>query len=121
MGTSLPYRQRRLLIHRRVRFGCRLCFARSHERKRRPCPATATLHRVLRAPFERIRHTDGFDDSDLPGMMVTTIALRAVSCGTELHIVQEGIPETIPTEACHLGRQESLLLLAQLVEAEIPG
>ena len=54
-------------------------------------------------------------------MMVTTIALRAVSCGTELHIVQEGIPETIPTEACHLGRQESLLLLAQLVEAEIPG
>ena len=72
-------------------------------------------------PFERIRHTDGFDDPNLPGMMVTTIVLRAVSCGTELHIVQEGIPEAIPTEACHLGWQESLLLLAQLVEAEIPG
>jgi len=72
-------------------------------------------------PFERIRHTDGFDDPDLPGMMVTTIVLRAVSCGTELHIVQEGIPEAIPTEACYLGWQESLLLLAQLVEAEIPG
>jgi uncharacterized protein YndB with AHSA1/START domain len=72
-------------------------------------------------PFERIRHSDGFDDPNLPGMMVTTIALRAVSCGTEVSIVQEGIPEAIPTEACYLGWQESLLLLAQLVEAEIPG
>ncbi len=72
-------------------------------------------------PFERIRHTDGFDDPGLPGTMVTTIVLRAVSCGTELHIVQEGIPEAIPTEACYLGWQESLLLLAQLVEAQIPG
>ena len=72
-------------------------------------------------PFERIRHSDGFDDPGLPGMMVTTIVLRAVSCGTEVHIVQEGIPEAIPTEACYLGWQESLLLLAQLVEAEIPG
>ena len=72
-------------------------------------------------PFERIKHSDGFDDPNLPGMMVTTIALRAVSCGTEVDIVQEGIPEAIPTEACYLGWQESLLLLAQLVEAEIPG
>ena len=72
-------------------------------------------------PFERIRHSDGFDDPNLPGMMVTTIVLRAVSCGTEVSIVQEGIPEVIPTEACYLGWQESLLLLAQLVEAEIPG
>lgn len=72
-------------------------------------------------PFERIRHTDGFDDPNLPGMMVTTIALRAVSCGTELSIVQEGIPGAIPIESCYLGWQESLLLLAQLVEAEIPG
>ena len=72
-------------------------------------------------PFERIRHSDGFDDPNLPGMMVTTIVLRAVSCGTEVSIVQEGIPEAIPTEACYLGWQESLLLLAQLVEAEIPG
>ena len=72
-------------------------------------------------PLERIRHTDGFDDPNLPGMMVTTIALRAVSCGTELSIVQEGIPGAIPIESCYLGWQESLLLLAQLVEAEIPG
>ena len=72
-------------------------------------------------PFERIKHSDGFDDPNLPGMMVTTIVLRAVSCGTEVDIVQEGIPEAIPTEACYLGWQESLLLLAQLVEAEIPG
>lgn len=71
-------------------------------------------------PFERIRHSDGFDDPNLPGMMVTTIVLRAVSCGTEVSIVQEGIPEAIPTEACYLGWQESRLLLAQLVEAEIP-
>lgn len=71
-------------------------------------------------PNERIRHTDGFDDPNLPGTMVTTISLRAVSCGTEVDIVQEGIPEMIPSEACYLGWQESLLLLAQLVEAEIP-
>ena len=71
-------------------------------------------------PNERIRHTDGFDDPNLPGTMVTTIVLRAVSCGTDVHIVQEGIPEVIPTEACYLGWQESLLLLAQLVEPEIP-
>jgi uncharacterized protein YndB with AHSA1/START domain len=69
---------------------------------------------------ERIRHTDRFDDPNLPGQMITTIALKPVSVGTELTIVQEGIPEAIPVEACYLGWQESLTLLAQLVEAEIP-
>jgi uncharacterized protein YndB with AHSA1/START domain len=72
-------------------------------------------------PHELIRHTDQFDDPAFPGQMQTTISLRPVSCGTELSIVQEGIPEIIPTEACYLGWQESLALLAQLVEAEIPG
>lgn len=72
-------------------------------------------------PDERIRHTDRFDDPNLPGDMQTTISLRAVSCGTEVNIVQEGIPAPIPPEACYLGWQESLALLAQLVEAEIPG
>jgi len=72
-------------------------------------------------PNERIRHTDTFDDPNLPGEMQTTISLRPVSCGTEVDIVQEGIPAMIPPEACYLGWQESLLLLAQLVEAEIPG
>lgn len=71
-------------------------------------------------PHERIRHTDKFDDPNLPGEMITTITLKPVSVGTELNIVQEGIPEAIPTEACYLGWQESLTLLAQLVEAEIP-
>lgn len=71
-------------------------------------------------PHERIRHTDSFDDPNLPGEMLTTISLKPVSCGTELNIVQEGIPEAIPPEACYLGWQESLSLLAQLVEAEIP-
>ena len=69
---------------------------------------------------ERIRHTDSFDDPNLPGEMVTTITLKQVSCGTEFNVVQEGIPEAIPAEACYLGWQESLVLLAQLVEAEIP-
>jgi uncharacterized protein YndB with AHSA1/START domain len=71
-------------------------------------------------PGERIRHTDSFDDPNLPGVMQTTVSLRSVACGTEVDIVQEGIPEAIPPEACHLGWQESLTLLAQLVEAEIP-
>ncbi len=71
-------------------------------------------------PHERIRHTDAFDDPNLPGEMVTTITFKQVSCGTELNIVQEGIPEAIPPEACYLGWQESLALLAQLVEPEIP-
>jgi uncharacterized protein YndB with AHSA1/START domain len=72
-------------------------------------------------PNERIRHTDKFDDPQLSGEMQTTVTLKKVSCGTELHIVQEGIPEAIPAEACYLGWQESLTLLAQLIEAEIPG
>jgi uncharacterized protein YndB with AHSA1/START domain len=72
-------------------------------------------------PGERIRHTDKFDDPNLPGEMQTTITLKAVFCGTELDIVQEGIPDVIPPQACCLGWQESLTLLAQLVEAEIPG
>ncbi|MBS0299304.1 MAG: SRPBCC family protein [Proteobacteria bacterium] len=72
-------------------------------------------------PFECIRHTDRFDDPNLPGEMQVTISLKPVSCGTELHIVQEGVPAAIPAEACYLGWQESLTLLAQLVEAEIPG
>ena len=72
-------------------------------------------------PNERIRHTDAFDDANLPGEMETTISIKQVSCGVELDIVQQGIPAAIPTEACYLGWQESLTLLAQLVEAEIPG
>jgi uncharacterized protein YndB with AHSA1/START domain len=71
-------------------------------------------------PNERICHTDEFDDPNLPGEMLTTITLRQVSCGTELNVVQEGIPEMIPPEACYLGWQESLVLLAQLVEPDIP-
>ncbi len=71
-------------------------------------------------PGQRIRHTDRFDDPNLPGEMCTTISLAPVSCGTELSIVQEGIPEAIPAEACYLGWQESLMLLAKLVEADIP-
>lgn len=70
-------------------------------------------------PNERIRHTDKFDDPNLPGEMQVTISLKKVSCGTELNIVQEGIPDVIPLEACYLGWQESLTLLAKLVEAEI--
>jgi uncharacterized protein YndB with AHSA1/START domain len=69
---------------------------------------------------ERIRHTDKFDDPNLSGEMMTTIDLKQVSVGTEVSIVQEGIPEVIPAEACYLGWQESLNLLALLVEAEIP-
>jgi uncharacterized protein YndB with AHSA1/START domain len=72
-------------------------------------------------PHERIRHTDKFDDPSLPGEMLTTISLKNVSVGTEIDIVQEGLPEAIPAEACYLGWQESLALLAQLVEPEIPG
>ena len=71
-------------------------------------------------PHERIRYDDKFDDPNLPGEMITTITLKQVFCGTELNITQEGIPAAIPTEACYLGWQESLTLLAKLVEAEIP-
>ncbi|HXV22322.1 MAG TPA: SRPBCC family protein [Desulfuromonadales bacterium] len=71
-------------------------------------------------PHERIRVTDVFDDPNLPGEMQTTYALKQVSCGTELTIVQEGLPDAIAPEACYLGWQESLILLAKIVEAEIP-
>ena len=71
-------------------------------------------------PHERIRHTDTFDDPNLPGEMQTTISLRQVSVGTEVNIVQEGLPDIIPLEGCYLGWQESLLNLARLVEPEIP-
>ena len=72
-------------------------------------------------PNQRIVHDDRFDDPNLPGTMVTTIALREVSCGTEVQIEQAGIPDVIPTEQCHLGWQESLTLLERLVEPTIPG
>ena len=71
-------------------------------------------------PQERIRYTDRFDDPGLPGEMQTTIALKKVSCGTELNIIQEGVPDVIAVEACYMGWQESLILLAKLVEPEIP-
>src|SRR5215831_3035961 len=71
------------------------------------------------APNERIRYTDKFDDPNLPGAMQVTITLKKVSSGTELNISQEGVPDVIPAEACYLGWQESLTLLAKLVEAEI--
>ena len=70
---------------------------------------------------ERLRYTNRFDDPNLPGEMKTEVTLSRVSCGTELNVVQQGIPEVIPAEACYLGWQESLALLARLVEAEIPG
>lgn len=72
-------------------------------------------------PHERIRLADRFDDPNLPGEMQKTITLRKIFCGTELNVVQEGIPDVIPPEACYLGWQESLTLLAKLVETEIPG
>lgn len=72
-------------------------------------------------PHERLHYTDRFDDANLPGEMRTTVALSRVSCGTELRVVQQGIPQAIPTEACYLGWQESLRQLAELVEAENPG
>jgi uncharacterized protein YndB with AHSA1/START domain len=71
-------------------------------------------------PGERLRYTDKFDDPNLPGEIHTTVALKKVFCGTEVAITQEGVPAAIPAEACYLGWQESLALLAKLVEAEIP-
>ena len=71
-------------------------------------------------PNTLIRNTDVFDDPNLPGEMITTVSLKQVSVGTEVHITQEGIPAAIPVEGCYLGWQESLTLLAQLVQAEIP-
>jgi uncharacterized protein YndB with AHSA1/START domain len=72
-------------------------------------------------PGELIRYTDRFDDPNLPGLLQVSIRLRPVLCGTEINIVQEGIPEVIPVEMCYLGWQESLAQLAHLVEPEIPG
>jgi len=72
-------------------------------------------------PSEKIRYTDRFDDPNLPGEMSATITFRKVSCGTEVSILQEGVPEVIPVEMCYLGWQESLMQLAKLVEPEIPG
>lgn len=70
-------------------------------------------------PNELIRYTDEFDDPNLPGVIQVTVSLKAVSCGTELTVLQEGIPDVIPVEMCYLGWQESLVLLAKLVEPEI--
>ena len=72
-------------------------------------------------PHERIRYTDNFDDPNLPGEIRVTVTLKKVSCGTEVNIVQEGVPEVIPAEACYLGWQVSLILLGKLDEAEIPN
>jgi uncharacterized protein YndB with AHSA1/START domain len=72
-------------------------------------------------PNERLRYTDVFDDPNLPGEMQTTVVLKKVSVGTEISITQEGVPDMIPAEACYLGWQESLTLLAQLADPEIPG
>ncbi len=72
-------------------------------------------------PGERLQYSDVFDDPGLPGTLITTIDLRPVSCGTAVSIVQEGVPEVIPEEGCYVGWQQSLQLLALLVEAEIPG
>ena len=72
-------------------------------------------------PFEKLVYTDSFDDPNLPGEMQTTVTLKPVSCGTEVTIVQEGLPAAIPLEMCYLGWQESLAQLANLVEPEIPG
>ncbi|WP_413624784.1 SRPBCC family protein [Luteibacter sp. Lutesp34] len=71
-------------------------------------------------PGKRLRYTDVFEDANLPGEMVTTVTMTAVSVGTALEVTQEGIPDVIPTEACYLGWQESLMQLAQLVEPNIP-
>jgi len=71
-------------------------------------------------PAKRLRYTAAFDDPNLPGEMTTTVELKAVFCGTEVHIRQEGIPDVIPAEACYMGWQESLILLTQLAEPEIP-
>ena len=73
------------------------------------------------APGQMIRYTDSFDDPNLPGVMQVTVSFEPVSCGTELTVLQEGIPELIPLEMCYLGWQESLAQLGNLVEPEIPG
>jgi uncharacterized protein YndB with AHSA1/START domain len=88
--------------------------------------STGTLHAfggkyVELKPHEKIRYTDSFEDPNLPGQIDTTITLKKVSVGVELNVLQEGLPDAIPPEACYLGWQESLTLLARLVEPDIPG
>ena len=100
----------------RVGGGYRMSFTNFGSQKSHSFSATYTEL----TPNERIRHTDRFDDPGMPGEMTVTVSLRAVSVGCEIEIVQEGIPAAIPVEFCYLGWQESLLLLAQLVEPEIP-
>lgn len=80
-----------------------------------------TVEYVELVPFERIRHIDRFDDENLPGEMIVSIDLKTVSCGTDVSIVQEGIPSVIPEEMCYLGWQESVEQLARLVEPDITG
>lgn len=72
-------------------------------------------------PYELIKYNDKFDDPNLPGEMLVTVTLKKVSVGTEIHIVQEGVPDVIPADGCYLGWQESLAQLAQIVEPDIPG
>ena len=91
-----------------------------HELHDRPGSLLRGEYREL-VPYEKIRYTDKFDDPKLPGEMQTTVTLKQVSCGTELNVSQEGLPEAIPLEMCYLGWQESLAQLAKLVEPEIPG
>lgn len=76
---------------------------------------------VEMVPGERLRYTDQFDDPNLPGVLSVTIEFHKAICGTELRVLQEGIPEVIPVQMCYLGWQESLAMLAALVEAEVPG
>jgi uncharacterized protein YndB with AHSA1/START domain len=75
---------------------------------------------IERVPNQRVRYTDRFDDAGLPGTMTVTVEIKQVSCGTELHVTQEGVPDVIPAEGCYLGWQESLAQLAKLVDPEIP-
>ena len=84
-----------------------------------PHGCTCTVHHL--EPGRRVRYTDRFDDPNLPGVMEVTVTLKPVSCGTELAVVQAGIPDVIPLEMCYLGWQESLEQFAALVEPEIPG
>ena len=101
----------------RVGGGYRMSFTNFGTGKRHSFAGTY----VELTPDSQIRYTDQFDDPNLPGEMQVTVTLKKVSAGTELNIVQEGVPEVIPPDACYLGWQESLMLLAKLVEADIPG
>ena len=92
-----------------------------HYRVSKILSATDREIHIELTPYKRIRYSDKFDDPNLPGEMIATIELKKVSCGTELTVVQEGLPAAIPVEMCYLGWQESLILLAKLVEPEIKG